>query len=80
MLIHHQRSGHTPIALVGSATAVIGDPSGRSSERRQLDAKEVVENSKRLEKNIRKIFENHENFIWKMKGSSTKHIKLPEPK
>lgn len=39
-LVHMQRAGHKPVALVGGATGMIGDPSGRSSERvlQSLDA------------------------------------------
>ena len=37
MLKHLQRAGHRPIALVGGATGLIGDPSGRSQERNLLD-------------------------------------------
>ncbi len=37
MLKHLQRAGHRPIALVGGATGMIGDPSGRSQERNLLD-------------------------------------------
>lgn len=37
MLVHFQRSGHKPIALVGGATGMVGDPSGRSEERVFLD-------------------------------------------
>jgi tyrosyl-tRNA synthetase len=37
LLVHFQRSGHTPIALVGGATGMIGDPSGKSEERNLLD-------------------------------------------
>ncbi len=33
LLAHYQRCGHKPIALVGGATGMIGDPSGKSSER-----------------------------------------------
>ncbi|MBC8085945.1 MAG: tyrosine--tRNA ligase, partial [Phycisphaerae bacterium] len=36
-LVHLQRAGHRPIALVGGGTGMIGDPSGRSSERSLLD-------------------------------------------
>src|SRR5947207_6476047 len=35
-LLHFQRSGHKPIALVGGATGMIGDPSGKSEERNFL--------------------------------------------
>lgn len=37
LLVHFQRAGHTPIALVGGATGMIGDPSGRAEERSLLD-------------------------------------------
>lgn len=37
LLAHFQRSGHKPVALVGGATGMIGDPSGKSSERNLLD-------------------------------------------
>ena len=37
ILMHFQKSGHKPIALVGGATGMIGDPSGKSSERNLLD-------------------------------------------
>ena len=37
MLVHFQRAGHTPIALVGGATGMIGDPSGKSEERSLMD-------------------------------------------
>jgi len=37
LLAHYQRCGHRPIALVGGATGMIGDPSGKSSERNLLD-------------------------------------------
>lgn len=37
LLAHYQRCGHRPVALVGGATGMIGDPSGKSSERNLLD-------------------------------------------
>ncbi len=37
LLMHFQKSGHTPIALVGGATGMVGDPSGKSDERNLLD-------------------------------------------
>jgi len=39
LLAHYQRCGHKPVALVGGATGMIGDPSGKSSERNLLDEK-----------------------------------------
>ena len=37
LLVHLQRAGHRPLALVGGATGMIGDPSGKNSERNLLD-------------------------------------------
>lgn len=37
LLVHLQRAGHKPIALVGGATGMVGDPSGKSQERNLLD-------------------------------------------
>ena len=37
LLVHLQRAGHRPVALVGGATGMIGDPSGKSTERNLLD-------------------------------------------
>ena len=37
LLLHLQRAGHRPVALVGGATGMIGDPSGKSAERNLLD-------------------------------------------
>ena len=37
LLVHFQRAGHKPLALVGGATGMVGDPSGRSEERKFLD-------------------------------------------
>lgn len=54
MLVHLQRGGHRPIALVGGATGMVGDPSGKSAERNLLDEKTLNHNidcqKKQLEK------------------------------
>ena len=42
MLRHFQRSGHKPIALIGGATGMIGDPSGKSQERVLIDEPKLV--------------------------------------
>jgi tyrosyl-tRNA synthetase len=44
LLAHFQRCGHRPVALVGGATGMIGDPSGKSSERQLLDEKTLRHN------------------------------------
>jgi tyrosyl-tRNA synthetase len=53
-LLHFQQAGHKPIALVGGATGMVGDPSGKSSERNLLDEKTLNHNltcqRKQLEK------------------------------
>ncbi|MFN8207403.1 MAG: tyrosine--tRNA ligase [Bacteroidales bacterium] len=54
LLVHFQRSGHKPIALVGGATGMVGDPSGKSEERKFLDEETLLHNlacqRKQLEK------------------------------
>ncbi len=53
-LLHFQQAGHKPIALVGGATGMVGDPSGKSAERNLLDEKTLNHNlacqRKQLEK------------------------------
>ena len=48
MLKHFQRAGHKPIALVGGATGMIGDPSGKSQERNLLDENTLRHNQECL--------------------------------
>lgn len=43
-LVHFQRAGHKPYALVGGATGMVGDPSGKSQERNLLDAETLQHN------------------------------------
>lgn len=53
-LLHFQKSGHKPIAVIGGATGMVGDPSGKSDERNLLDEKTLNHNlacqKKQLEK------------------------------
>jgi tyrosyl-tRNA synthetase len=44
MLVHWQRCGHRPIALVGGATGMVGDPSGKTAERQLLDLEQIEHN------------------------------------
>lgn len=50
-----QRCGHTPVAIVGGATGMIGDPSGRSSERNLLDDGTIQINLQGIRKNLETI-------------------------
>jgi tyrosyl-tRNA synthetase len=43
-LVHFQRAGHMPIALIGGATGMVGDPSGKSQERNLLDEETIAKN------------------------------------
>ena len=44
LLMHFQRAGHNPVALVGGATGMVGDPSGKSEERNLLDEETLNKN------------------------------------
>ncbi len=44
LLVHLQKAGHKPIALVGGATGMVGDPSGKSAERNLLDEETLTKN------------------------------------
>ena len=44
LLVHLQRAGHRPIALVGGATGMVGDPSGKTAERQFLDVEILQHN------------------------------------
>ncbi|WP_242204016.1 tyrosine--tRNA ligase [Aestuariivivens insulae] len=52
LLAHYQRCGHKPIALVGGATGMIGDPSGKSNERNLLDEKTLRHNQEAIKKQL----------------------------
>lgn len=52
LLAHYQRCGHKPVALVGGATGMIGDPSGKSNERNLLDEKTLRHNQEAIKKQL----------------------------
>ena len=56
-LIHFQRSGHKPFALVGGATGMVGDPSGKSAERNLLSEEVLNHNVKCLEEQLKKFLD-----------------------
>lgn len=57
LLVHFQRSGHVPIALVGGATGMIGDPSGKSEERNLLDEETLNKNQECIKKQLSKFLD-----------------------
>ena len=62
-LVHFQRAGHKPFALVGGATGMVGDPSGKSKERNLLNAETLNHNVACVKKQLEKFldFERGEN-------------------
>jgi tyrosyl-tRNA synthetase len=57
LLKHFQLKGHKPIALVGGATGMIGDPSGRSQERNLLNENTLKENQEAIKKQLAKFLD-----------------------
>lgn len=79
VLSHFQRCGHRPIALLGGATGMIGDPSGKSQERNLLDVETLHHNQTCIQNQLGKFldFNNHRpngailvnNYDWMSKFS-----------
>ena len=61
ILKHFQNHGHTPIVLLGGATGMIGDPSGKSDERNLLDKEVLDYNEKKLTKQFEKFLDFKSN-------------------
>ncbi len=60
LLVHFQRAGHVPVALVGGATGMIGDPSGKSEERNLLDEETLRKNEACLKIQLAKFLDFNE--------------------
>ena len=85
MLSHLQRCGHRPIALLGGATGMIGDPSGKSQERNLLDEETLRHNQECIKKQLSKFldFDGKEpnaallvnNYDWMSKFSFLEFIR-----
>ena len=57
MLRHFQRAGHKPLALIGGATGMIGDPSMKSQERKLLDEETLRHNQEAIKKQLSKFLD-----------------------
>lgn len=57
LLMHFQQAGHKPIALIGGATGMIGDPSGKSSERNLLDEEALSRNIVGMKKQLERFID-----------------------
>jgi tyrosyl-tRNA synthetase len=56
-LVHLQRAGHRPIALVGGGTGLIGDPSGKKSERPLASAEEIARNAQAIHEQLERFLD-----------------------
>jgi len=83
LLMHLKKAGHKPIALVGGATGMVGDPSGKTDERNLLDEKTLNKNIDGIKKQISKFLDFEEkdgaillnNFDWVGKMSFLEFIR-----
>jgi tyrosyl-tRNA synthetase len=57
LLVHLQRAGHKPIALIGGATGMIGDPSGKSAERVLLSEEAIRHNAEGIRKQLERFLD-----------------------
>lgn len=57
LLVHFQQCGHKPVALVGGATGMVGDPSGKSAERNLLDETTLRTNQEGVRKQLEKFLD-----------------------
>ncbi|HRX94073.1 MAG TPA: tyrosine--tRNA ligase, partial [Chitinophagaceae bacterium] len=57
LLIHLQKNGHKPIALVGGATGMVGDPSGKSEERNLLSEDVLQHNLEGIQRQLEKFLD-----------------------
>ncbi|KAG9007589.1 tyrosyl-tRNA synthetase [Tulasnella sp. JGI-2019a] len=77
-LLHFQLHGHHPIALIGGATGFIGDPSGRATERKLLDAVELERNVDSISAQVHRFFHSARNYA--ARRTATSSVPLSAPK
>lgn len=62
LLVHVQKAGHKPIALIGGATGMVGDPSGKSAERNMLDEATLTKNIAGIKSQLEKFLSFDESL------------------
>ena len=70
-LAHLQRAGHKPIALVGGGTGLIGDPSGKATERQLLSEEEIESNARSIEKQLSRFLDFKGAHTARMRDNAT---------
>merc|ERR1719400_1998484 len=73
-LLHFHRAGHQVVILLGGATARIGDPSGKNSEREELGGEVIDGNLAGIRENIQRVFSNHNQLFWSEQRGKLKDI------
>jgi tyrosyl-tRNA synthetase len=69
ILVHLQRHGHRPVALVGGGTGMIGDPSGKTSERQLLTTEQVAANSAAIRAQLERFLDFEGDGAARMKDN-----------
>lgn len=77
-LLHFARNGHKVICLIGNATAKIGDPSDKNSERPKLAPETIAYNTEVISATISRIFAHHYKYYW-IQDQKNEKKKIHEP-
>ncbi|HHV19186.1 MAG TPA: tyrosine--tRNA ligase [Thermoanaerobacterales bacterium] len=68
-MAHMQKAGHTPIALLGGGTAMVGDPSGRTDMRQMLTREQINHNAERFKKQFEKLIDFADNKAYMLNNA-----------
>ncbi|KAK7112154.1 tyrosine--tRNA ligase, mitochondrial-like [Littorina saxatilis] len=75
-LLHCQAAGHTPMALIGGATALIGDPSGKTTERLAMSTQDAESNVLKISENLERVAQNYTTHIIKDSGKQLSPLRI----
>lgn len=68
-MAHMQRAGHTPIALLGGGTAMVGDPSGRTDMRKMLTREQIDYNASRFKEQFKRLLNFSDNKAYMLNNA-----------